>query len=65
MDTIILGGPEYYGCLKLQFEFFLRSIESGAPVLAPVEDALLTERVALAAQSSLRSGNEIDLDAIA
>jgi len=64
-DTVILGGPEYYGCLKLQFEFFLRSVESGAPVLATVEEALLTERVALAAQASLRSGKEILLDAIA
>ena len=65
MDTVILGGPEYYGCLKLQFDFFLRSVESGAPVLATVEDALLTERVALAAQASLRSGKEIQLDSIA
>ncbi|MFN7996675.1 MAG: Gfo/Idh/MocA family oxidoreductase [Bryobacteraceae bacterium] len=64
LDTVILGGPEYYGCLKLQFEFFLRSIESGAPVMATVEEALLTERVALAAQASLRSGTEIALEAI-
>ena len=65
MDTVILGGPEYYGCLKLQFEFFLRSVESGAPVMATVEDALLTERVALAAQASLRSGNEMEVRSIA
>lgn len=64
-DTVILGGPEYYGCLKLQFEFFLRSVESGAQVMATVEEALLTERIALAAQASLRSGKEIELDAIA
>jgi predicted dehydrogenase len=62
MDTVILGHPEYYGCLKLQFEFFLNSIESGAPVLAPVEDAFEVERVALAALDSLRSGQEVELD---
>jgi myo-inositol 2-dehydrogenase/D-chiro-inositol 1-dehydrogenase len=62
MDTVILGHPEYYGCLKLQFEFFLNSIESGAPVLAPVEDAFQVERVALAALDSLRSGREVKLD---
>jgi UDP-N-acetylglucosamine 3-dehydrogenase len=62
LDTVILGHPEYYGCLKLQFEFFLNSIESGAPVLAPVEDAFEVERVALAALDSLRSGQEVELD---
>jgi len=62
MDTIILGHPEYYGCLKLQFEFFLNSIETGAPVLAPVEDAFEVERVALAALDSLRSGREVQLE---
>lgn len=61
IDSVILGGPEYPGCLKLQFEAFLNSIETGAPVLAPVEDALETERVAIAAQESLRSGREVDM----
>ncbi len=61
IDTVILGGPEYPGCLKLQFEAFLDSIETGAPVLAPVEEALDTERVAIAARESLRSGRELDM----
>ncbi|MGH9663486.1 MAG: Gfo/Idh/MocA family protein, partial [Bryobacteraceae bacterium] len=61
LDTIIVGRPDYYGCLKLQFEAFLRSIEDGAKVLAPLEDALLTERVALAARDSLASGKEVRL----
>ncbi|MEP6533681.1 MAG: Gfo/Idh/MocA family oxidoreductase [Bryobacteraceae bacterium] len=61
IDSVIIGAPEYAGCLKLQFEYFLRSVEEGAPVLAPVEDALLTERVALAALESLRSGREVHL----
>ncbi len=62
IDTVILGAPEYYSCLKLQFEAFLRSIENNAPVLAPPGDALLTERVAIAAhQSLLRGGQEITL----
>jgi predicted dehydrogenase len=65
IDSVIIGGPEYYGCLKLQFEYFLKSIEEGAPVLAPVEDALTTERVALAALASLRSGREVRLEEIA
>lgn len=56
IDHVILGG-----CLKAQFEYFLRSIEDGSPVLAPPEDALLTERVALAALESLRSGQEVSL----
>lgn len=57
IDSVILGE----GCLKRQFEYFLRSIEEGTPVLAPPEDALLTERVAIAAQESLRSGQEVSL----
>jgi len=61
IDSVIIGAPEYAGCLKLQFEYFLRSLEEGAPVLAPPEDALLTERVALAALQSLRTGKEIQL----
>ena len=61
IDTVLIGAPEYAGCLKLQFEYFLRCIEEGAEVLAPADDALLTERVALAALESLRSGQEIFL----
>lgn len=64
LDTVIIGAPEYSGCLKLQFEYFLRSIEEGAAVLAPVEDALATERVVMAALESLRSGREVRLDAM-
>jgi hypothetical protein len=33
--------------------------------MATVEEALLTERVALAAQASLRSGQPVDLHSIA
>jgi myo-inositol 2-dehydrogenase/D-chiro-inositol 1-dehydrogenase len=65
LDSVIIGAPEYSGCLKLQFEYFLRSIEEGAPVLAPVEDALATERVVMAALRSLRSGEEVRLDDVA
>ena len=59
IDSVILGGPEYYSCLKLQFEAFLRSVEDGAAVLAPLDDALLAERVVLAAAESLRTGNQV------
>jgi myo-inositol 2-dehydrogenase/D-chiro-inositol 1-dehydrogenase len=61
IDSVILGGPEYSGCLKLQFEYFLRSVEEGAPVLAPAGDAFLAERVCVAAFESLRSGKEVRL----
>jgi predicted dehydrogenase len=61
VDTVILGAREYPGCLKLQFEYFLQAIESGAPVLAPIEDAVKVERVALAAKESLDSGREVSL----
>jgi myo-inositol 2-dehydrogenase/D-chiro-inositol 1-dehydrogenase len=62
IDSVILGAAEYAGCLKLQFEYFLRSIEEGAPVLAPAEDALAAERVVMAAVRSLRTGQEVRLD---
>jgi predicted dehydrogenase len=52
-DTVILGGRSYYGCLKLQFEGFLRSIENGEPVLAPVDEALNAQRLVAAAAESL------------
>jgi predicted dehydrogenase len=61
IDTVILGGDRYYGCLKLQFEAFLRSIEEGAPVLAPVKDAYRAEQVVLAAQKSLKSGETVEV----
>jgi myo-inositol 2-dehydrogenase/D-chiro-inositol 1-dehydrogenase len=61
IDSVILGAREYAGCLKLQFEYFLRSVEEGAPVLAPAEDAFLAERVCLAALDSLNSGREVRL----
>lgn len=61
IDTVILGGPDYYGCLKLQFEAFLRSIEEGQPVMAPLSDALLAEKVVIAASESLKSGREVSL----
>lgn len=61
IDSVILGGPEYSGCLRAQFDSFLESIEAGAPVLAPLEDAVLTERVAIAAKESLQSGREVRL----
>lgn len=62
IDTVILGGQEYYGCLKLQFEAFFRSIEEGTPVEAPLEDALRVEHIALTAKASLESGRELPLE---
>lgn len=62
IDTIILGGLEYYGCLKLQLDHFLAAIDNHqvAPA-ATVEEALQVEVVALAALESLRTGREISL----
>jgi predicted dehydrogenase len=62
VDTLILGGPEYYGCLKLQFDHFLRVIEGEAAPTATAAEALAAERVALAARESLRSGGDVALD---
>jgi predicted dehydrogenase len=59
IDTVIIGGPEYYSCLRLQFEAFLCSIEQGVPVLAPLEDAVLAERLVMAAALSLETGQEV------
>jgi myo-inositol 2-dehydrogenase / D-chiro-inositol 1-dehydrogenase len=56
VDTVLLGGEAYYSCLKLQFEAFLRSVEEGAPVLAPVNDAYQVEQVVLHIQTSLQLG---------
>ena len=61
LDTVILGHPDYYSCLRLQLESFLRCIEDGAPVLAPLSDAMAVERVVLAAQQSLETGREVAL----
>jgi myo-inositol 2-dehydrogenase/D-chiro-inositol 1-dehydrogenase len=61
IDSVIIGGPDYYGCLKLQFEAFLRSIEENQPVQAPLSDALLAERVVIAASESLKTGKEVTL----
>ena len=61
VDSVILGGTEYYGCLKLQFESFLRAIEEDKPVAASAQDALLAEEVVLAASQSLQSGEEVTL----
>ena len=57
IDTVLLGADEYPGCLKFQFEGFLRAIEEGAPVPAPLPDALRAEQVVLAAQQSLITGD--------
>jgi myo-inositol 2-dehydrogenase/D-chiro-inositol 1-dehydrogenase len=60
-DTISLGGPEYFGSLKLQFDAFVRAIESGGPSPVPVSDAVRVESLAIAAQESLRTGQTVSL----
>ncbi len=62
IDTVILGGPEYYACLKLQLDYFLAAIEGQAPPAATVDEALSAELVALAALKSLQIGTEVPFD---
>jgi predicted dehydrogenase len=61
VDTVLLGGEAYYGCLKLQFEAFLRSVEEGVPVLVPVSDAYRAEQVVLHIQKSLQTGAPVEI----
>ncbi len=58
-DTVLLGGPNYFGCLKLQLDAFLRAIETNGPSPVSVQDGLRAERVAIAAWESLREGREV------
>jgi predicted dehydrogenase len=61
IDTVILGGPEYYACLKLQLDYFLAAIEGHAPPAVTVDEALNAELVALAAFRSLKIGAEVPI----
>ena len=62
VDTVILGGPEYYACLKLQLDYFLAAIEGQVPPAVTVDEALNAELVALAAFKSLKIGAEVTID---
>jgi len=62
IDTVILGGPEYYACLKLQLDYFLSVIEGDAPLAVTVDEALSAELVALAALKSLKTGGEVPVN---
>ncbi len=54
-----LGRPDYFGCLRLQLDAFLRAVETGAPLPVPAADGLRAELVALAALKSLETGHEV------
>jgi predicted dehydrogenase len=60
-DTVILGGPEYYGCLKLQLDHFLGAIAGEVQPTATAREAFAAEKVVLAAVQSLKSGCEVAL----
>jgi predicted dehydrogenase len=62
IDTVILGGPEYYGCLKLQFDQFLGAITGEVAPAVTAKESLQAERVTLAALESLRTGQEVLLE---
>ena len=59
IDTIIIGGSEYYGCLKLQFDHFLKAIAGDALPAVTARESLASEMITLAALKSLRTGQEI------
>lgn len=61
LDTVILGGPEYYGCLKLQLDHFLGVIDEELPPTATAREAFEAEKVVLAAVESLKKGQEVAL----
>jgi myo-inositol 2-dehydrogenase/D-chiro-inositol 1-dehydrogenase len=61
VDTVIIGGPEYYSCLKLQFDHFLRAIEGEVPSSVSAREALKAEVVCLSALDSLRRGQELSV----
>jgi predicted dehydrogenase len=60
-DTVITGRPEYFGCLRLQLDAFLRAVETGGPSPVPAADGLKAELVATAAQVSLATGCEVPI----
>jgi myo-inositol 2-dehydrogenase/D-chiro-inositol 1-dehydrogenase len=64
LDTVILGGPEYYACLKLQLDHFLAALEGHVPPAVTVDEALNAELVALAAFKSLKTGSEVPLGSL-
>ena len=59
IDTIIIGGSEYYGCLKLQFDHFLKAIAGEALPAVTARESMASEMITLAALKSLRTGQEI------
>ena len=62
IDTVILGGAGYSGCLAAQFDGFIASVAGSAPVISTVESAFDAERVVLAANKSLGSGEWVRVD---
>jgi predicted dehydrogenase len=62
IDTVIIGGPEYYGCLKLQFDHFLAAVSGEVAPAVSAKEALRSEVVALAALESLRTGQEVSVE---
>jgi predicted dehydrogenase len=54
LDTVILGGPEYYGSLKLQLDHFVGTIGGELPPSPTAREAFEAEKVVLAAVESLK-----------
>jgi len=59
IDTVIIGGSEYYGCLKLQFDHFLKAVAGEELPAVTAKESLASEVITLAALESLRTGQEI------
>ena len=63
-DTVILGGPDYYGCLKLQLDAFLAAVAAGGPSPVPTAAGLAAEAVAVAALESVRTGRRVAVEGV-
>ena len=57
-DTVTLGRPDDFGCLRLQLDAFLRAVETGASPV-PAADGLRAELLAIAALHTLERGHEV------
>lgn len=60
-DSVVIGRTDYYGCLRLQLDAFLRAIETKSLSPVPAVDGLRAELIAIAALSSLNTGLEVTI----
>lgn len=61
-DTVLLGGPDYYGCLKLELDAFVAAVAAGGPSPVPTAAGVRAEAVAVAALASARTGRRVPVE---